>query len=210
MNILKYAASLLATCTLASAATINVSPGFGGGSGIMTRTSTNSTLLPGGYYIAVGTFAVEPVISTRADLIAAVADFQVFAFDTAPASGARRGKLDANLTALDASFSNDVMYFLVGNGDTQASSSEVAIFRIADDDPGVTEPRNFPSDTSSAEGVGVTLSGVNVIRPLANAGSVLVTDASLPDVLILTPIPEASSAMLGLLGMFGYSLRRRR
>ena len=157
----------------------------------------------GGFYIAVGTYATEPVISNIAQFQSAVSNFQVFASVNSPTSGTTLGSVTGSFVATDAAFNSVALYFLIGNGTTKENSNAFAILK--GDPAGFT----FPATAGQPSGSGtVTLTGAAVASPIGIAGTE--TDiAGGADTLVLAAIPEPSVALLGALGILGLVRRRR-
>lgn len=198
----------LAMASISPAATIAV--GRGGstnGYNVLNATGTSISLL-GGFYFSVGTFSSEPVITTPASLLTAITStYSEFAFVLTPTSGTTTGSLTGSFVATNSAFNSVPMYFVIGNGTTQANSTQFAILK--GDPVGFA----FPASAGSPSGSGaITLSGAAVASPLPNAGSE-VDVPNLPDTLTLvnvaSGVPEPSALILGAVGALAL-LRRRR
>lgn len=192
----------------ADAATIAVGRGIGN-PGIIASAS-GVPLATGGYYIATGTFTngagvtEVPVITTDfSSLLAAVAAFDVFTSALAPATGTTTGTITGSFASTGGAtptvFNLKPIYFLVGNGTTQANSTAFGIF-------GLTTSTNFPADVAATVSTSLTLANGTSIVPLNNAGTVTQNSFGLVS---SAPIPEPSAALLGAIGALGL-LRRRR
>jgi hypothetical protein len=186
----------------ASAATIAVGRGGSTNGYAVFDGSTNLSAV-GGYYIAIGTYAVAPTISDAATFQAAINNFSVFASVLSPTSGATLGSVTGSFVATNAAFNSAPLYFLIGNASTKEASTKFAILK------GDPTGFFFPASAGSPSGSGsVTLSGAAVASPIGIAGSE--TDvAGAPDTLVLSAIPEPSVALLGALGILGLVRRRR-
>lgn len=199
--------SLLLAVT-SSAATIAV--GRGGATNgytvfeqLLTGDAGANLSIAGGFYIAVGTYATEPVITTHAQYLSAVQDFQAFASVLSPTTGSTTGSVTGSFVATNAAFNGVALYILIGNGTTRENSSQFAILK------GNPTAFAFPATAGQPSGSAtVTLTGVNVASPVGGAGR-QVDVANAPDTLVLGFVPEPSSALLGLLGVFGLMRRRR-
>jgi hypothetical protein len=202
---LLYSFTCAALMTLGStqAATIAVGQGFGTNVGVVAKSYSGSVLSGGGYYLAVGSFDVAPAISSDfASVLAAVAQFNVFAELTSPtAVGATQGSIVGSFTGTGGispvSFNTKNIYMLIGNGATKAGSSEWGIINT-----GV----NFPANVTLAGSTPVTISSINSFTTLAGT-EIDITGGK--DQIQLVGVPEPSAALLGALGALGL-LRRRR
>jgi len=191
-----------------SAATIAV--GRGGATngytvfeGFLNGVAGKNLSITGGFYIAVGTYATEPVITNVAQFQSAVANFQVFASANSPTTGTTLGSVTGSFVATNAAFNGAPLYILIGNGTTRENSTSFAILK------GNPTAFNFPATAGQPSGSGtVTLTGAAVASPVGFAGR-QVEVAGAPDTLVLGFAPEPSSALLGLLGVVGLMRRRR-
>ena len=183
-----------------SAATIAV--GRGGPTNGYTVYSHGTNLSEiGGFYIAIGTFATEPVI-TSPTFYQALVDFRVFASVLSPTSGTTKGSITGSFVGTDASFNNAPLYFLIGNGTTKENST--AFIFLKGDPLGFT----FPATAGQPSGSGtVTLTGADVASVLDPYGYQTEV-AGAPDLLVMS-FPEPSSVMFGLLGLASLMRRRR-
>jgi len=155
----------------------------------------------GGFYIAVGTFATEPVIANLAQYLSAAANFQVFASVLSPTTGTTKGSITGSFVATNAAFNGAPLYFMIGNGTTKENST---VFIFLKGDPVAFA---FPATAGSPSGSGtVTLTGADVASVLGPGSQTAVDGA--PDILVMG-VPEPSSALLGLFGVFGLMRRRR-
>ena len=208
---------LFVACTLGAmsmpsmAATVTLARGIGN-VGIIAQDRDGAPLTSGGYYLAVGTFTNAsgvtevPVITTQfSSLLAAVAAFDVFGSGTTPTSGSTLGTLSTVITASGTPdptvFQTKQLFVLVGNGATQAASTQFGIFAM-------TTPLFFPADVAAANSTTVTTSTFAAISPLQNAGTII-DNASGSDGFRLVGVPEPSAALLGAIGALAL-LRRRR
>lgn len=193
------------TLTAVNAATIAVGRGIGN-PGIVASFG-GTPLSSGGYYIGVGTFTNAlgvtelPTITTEfSSLLAAVASFDVFASGLAPTTGATIGTITGSFVGTGAPdtsvFNLKPIYFVIGNGTTQANSTAFGIF-------GTVANTAFPANVAATVSTSVTLSSGLAIAPLPNAGTVTGNGFG------VVGIPEPSAALLGALGALGL-LRRRR
>jgi hypothetical protein len=206
--LLSFAA--VAGLAVANAATINVGQGFGTNVGVVAQTSSGTVLSNGGYYIAIGSFATVPTVvpvgtDSGASFLAAVNSFNIFTSLTSPtAAGATQGSITGAFTSTGgvdpAVFNLKQIYFLVGNGSTKENSTEFGIFSVV---------TTFPANVAQSGATAVTVGGVTNIVPLLNAGGEFDTIGGRDTFLLINPVPEPSTALLGLLGLAGL-LRRRR
>ena len=192
-----------------SAATVTVTREWGADAGYTVFTQTlagtpaTNLSIAGGFYIAVGTYATEPVITTYAQYESAVQNFQVFASVLSPTTGATLGSVTGQFVATDAAFNSAPLYLLIGNGTTRENSSQWAILK--GDPTAFAFPANAESALASSI---VSLTGAAAASPVGFAGR-QVEVAGAPDTLMLGFVPEPSSALLGLLGVVGLMRRRR-
>jgi hypothetical protein len=203
-----FGCAVIFAVTTSHAATIAVGQGFGTNVGVVAKTQFANggvALSGGGYYLAVGTFTVEPVITTEfSSLLAAVGSFNIFQTLTSPtAVGATQGSIVGAFTSTGGAdpsiFNTKPIYMVIGNGANAASSTEWGIFRT---------PVAFPANVTLSGSTPVTLSSVSSFTALANAGTAIDIDGG-KDQFQLVGIPEPSAALLGALGALGL-LRRRR
>lgn len=210
-SVIALAALLAVTSGVAQSATITLARGLGA-VGINVQNGLTNAVLPGGYYIAVGTFTnasgvtqVPTITTDFSSLLAAVAQFDVFGSSNSPTSGTTSGLLAAAITGLgspDTSvFNNKEIFVLVGNGTTAVNSNQWGFFSMA-------TPVFFPPNVADAGGPTLTTATFASITPLPNAGT-RIDNASGADSFRLVGVPEPSAAMLGAIGALGL-LRRRR
>jgi hypothetical protein len=190
----------------AHSATISVSRGVGN-PGIIAQETTNtgdpSTILSSGnYIIAIGSFTTVPTITSYSTLVTAVQSFNVFTTLPSPSSGATVGTITGSFTSTGGTTpelcNSQVIYFVVGNKSTLALSDQFGIFRT-------TANTTFPVNVATATSTSVSLPNGTVITPLANSGTVSGNNF----LLVANPVPETSTSLLAVLGVFGL-LRRRR
>ena len=163
----------------------------------------NNLSLTGGFYIAVGTFATEPVITNHSQVQSALANFQVFASVLSPTTGTTTGSVTGSFVATNAAFNGAPLYILIANGTTLGTSNEFALLK------GDPVAFTFPATAGQPSGSGtISLTGVNVASPVGFVGTQTEV-ANGPDTLRLWIMPEPSSVMFGLLGLVSV-LRRRR
>ena len=128
---------LLATASLAPAATVTLSAGFGAG---LTPETVPA-------FVAIGSYVgFDP---TGQPLTTLVNEFDVFA------SGTISGKLSGNYTGTDAQFNNADIYILIGNGTAAGDSGNVAIFKTN---------QNFPVDVTVAGGQVISTANTDFIE----------------------------------------------
>lgn len=199
---------LLASFSVAGAATINVGGVFSATSGLVGVSASGSVLSAGGYYIAVGSFASVPTISSDyANLEAAVDSMNIFASLTSPtATGNTQGTITGAFAGTGGGnaslYNGKQIYFVIGNGATRAASTDFAIF---------TSATNilFPADVTGSGTAAVSLSSITNSVVLANGGSEDAAGTARDQIRMVSAVPEPSAALLGAVGALGL-LRRRR
>ena len=200
------AAALFSLLLAAASSAATIAVGRGGstnGYTVLADQGLTNLSETGGFYIAVGTFATEPVITNLSQILSAVQNFQVFASAQSPTTGLTKGSVTGSFVATDASFNSAPLYILIGNGFTKETSSQFALLK------GNPTAFTFPATAGQPSGSGtITLTGVNVASPVGVLGTQTEV-ANGPDTLVLWRFPEPSSVMFGLLGLVSV-LRRRR
>ncbi|TAF26893.1 MAG: PEP-CTERM sorting domain-containing protein [Verrucomicrobia bacterium] len=208
MKLQKLLIGLLVACGVSQAATINVGGVFSAASGLGVKTSTGTVLSSGGYVIAVGSFTTVPtVLPDASNLAAAVSSLNVFQTLTSPtAAGNTQGAIVGGFTAIGGGnaslFNGKQIYVVVGNGSTLANSNEFAILTTATN-------VLFPADVTGSAATTVTLSSITNSVVLPNAGLEDANGAARDLIVLASPVPEPSIALLGALGIFGLVRRRR-
>lgn len=203
--------SLALSAVASQAATVAISRS---GVGIIPITSTGTPLSSGGYYIGVGTFAGDaPSISDEASLLAAVSSFREFANAVAPISGGTVGTVTGSFTGgltNATQFNSKEIFVLIGNGATQATSTEFAIIR------GTSPTWQFVSDVSVADNIPVVIRDTTMFAPVGTFNTEVVngtTADTIKDQITLMPVekvPEPSTTVLGAVLGLGLMMRRRR
>jgi PEP-CTERM motif len=196
-------AAVISSLVASNAATINIVRS-GAGTGIQAQTSAGTNLTTGGYFVGVGTFAVAPTITDQDSFVSAVNNFSLAGSFLAPTTGTTVGLLVGSFDTINTAFNSAALYLLVGNGTTRANSTEFAIIQGT---PGFV----FPANVGVAGGTNYTLGNATQISPVGVAG-LEIDNATGFDVIqlrALAPIPEPSTALLGLLGIAGLIRRRR-
>lgn len=202
MKFVKYSLVCLLTVSAAQAATVSVSAGFGATSGMVVQNSAG-TAIGAQSWFAAGTFAVVPTViaGDAASFLNAVNSFSIFSSSlTQPAAPFKIAQSFSGTTN-GATFNNQPIWFILGNGVNKDSSTEFAIFTTANN-------TLFPADIAQPGGPNITLANVGAIKMLNNVGTAV--DLAGPDAIRLAvAIPEPSTMLLGALGALGL-LRRRR
>jgi hypothetical protein len=200
MKKLISAGLLFALVSSANAATVSVSAGFGGTSGLIVQDRLGNAIGAQSWF-AVGAFASDPVIGDFASLVSTIGSMSIFSDGLT--QSASPFKIAASFTNISnaALFNNKTMYFALGNGTTRANSTEFALFTMTS---GTT---TFPADITQPGGPNLTMANVTSVTVLPNAGTEI--DTAGPDAIRLVGIPEPSSVILGAIGALGL-LRRRR
>lgn len=199
MKMTKYVSLMVAMIGSASAATIAVSAGLGGTSGLVVL-NADGIAMTGQTWFAVGSFATAPTIADPKLISTTIGTMNIFANGlTAAASPFKLAQSFTNITNPDL-FNSKVMYFALGNGTTQQNSTQFALFTM-------TALTAFPADITGATSVNLTMANVTSVATLANGGVEI--DTAGPDRIRLVGVPEPSAALLGALGALGL-LRRRR
>lgn len=184
-----------------NAATINVARGIGN-PGVTVNDFSGTALTAGGFYMAVGTYALVPTVTDYATLLTSVNSLIQFG-----AAGVSNSTTIAGVLQLNAGitfnggdtpelWNSQEIYLVVGNGATRAASTDFAILRT-------TTPTLFPANVAPVSTVNFAVPNGAALSPISGAGSLN------GNVLTLSGIPEPSTALLGAVGVLGL-LRRRR
>jgi hypothetical protein len=195
---------VVASLGSASAATIAVSGGSGNQG--FTVTSASGAAISAQSYFAVGYFTTVPTITDGASLLTAVSNFKTFASGlTGSASPYKMAASFTNATVTGAD--SQQIYFILGNGTTQANSTQFALFTTS-------AATLFPANITAASSTNISFTGANgATTPvmLSNAGTATVGSGAPGTIKLVDTVvvPEPSAALLGGLGLLGL-LRRRR
>jgi len=185
----------------ASAVTVNVARGIGN-TGVTVKDFQDVTLSSGGFYMAVGTYAIVPTVVDYQTLMTSVDSLIQFG-----ASGVSNSTTLAGVLQLSTGITSnggatpDVwnlkeVYVVVGNAATKALSTDWAILRT-------TTSTFFPANVALAATTTFSVPSGAALNPIPGAGSVS------GNILTLQGVPEPSAALLGALGALSL-LRRRR
>ena len=208
MKLLKLLSIMIVGITSSNAATIAVGGVTSATSGLQAVAADGTVLSSGGYYIAVGAYNVVPTVAVDlSNLLTSVDAMTIFQTRTSPTlagntQGTITGSFVANGFGSPESLNGKQIYFVVGNGATRALSTDFAIFTN-------TTAAFFPSNVNLTTSVSVTLSSINSIVPLANAGLEDNNGTARDRIQLVSAIPEPSAALLGAVGAL-VLLRRRR
>lgn len=186
--------------------------GFANSEGIAFQNSANDAFAGPGV-VGFGIFSISDAdISGATSATTLVSAFQGFGSSpigtfTAPGLTGARGTFSRNSTGsvTGSAFEGQFMYVFVGNGETFETSTEFAVLKTAftflatDDD--VPTPIVNTFDANSVE---LLFGALDPDIRTTNTDS-----TATPGFRTLAPVPEPTTAVLGLLGMAGL-LRRRR
>jgi MYXO-CTERM domain-containing protein len=190
MKLRQLLIATIATCSLAKAATITVSAGFGATQGLAVY---NDAVLATTFTLSVGSFTAGSPASF-ASFGSAIQD---------------SGKVNTptGITATSpASFNSQVVHLFVGGGATVAESLTSGKYVVLRTNTNTA----FPADVSVAGSTTFNAAlGSGLTAVSTGSAATWVSTASTTDGGRIVFVPEPSVALLGALGVFGLIRRRR-
>ena len=191
----------VALATFVSGATITLNKGLSPGFNVQNSAGTSTA-----GFVFIGTFAggTAPGTPVGGDYTNLISTFQIFGSIATPVAGtALSGGITAS-PATPANFNTFQMYMIVANNASLAAATQFGLFTN-------TPATAFPADTLAAGSTNFNVNVFTALGVVAGAGSKIdnATGADTLRLVNVVPIPEPSTALLGLLGVAGLIRRRR-